>query len=425
MKLVFLLSIVHLRHENSAIMQGNLFSEAQNPSKLLVQRNDLVNARFGFTTLEMRLFMAMLSRIRREDTEFHEVFIPVREIIALSGRRPSRNDYDQLERMCDKITSKKLTIRTSAPPRRRKRRVGEEDMGDFEKIPLMAYASYSSEHCALKVRFNDYVRDHLLQLNEGNFTQVELIQLLKLKSSHSFRIYWLLKQRGEYGERTFGVDELKCLLGLEEDYPKFSMFRIRVLKVAQRELAQTNLAFEFEEKNLTGMTGVQEIRFVFTKLKGKNSLPEPGGAETPKWMEALRAIEVSEASILAVGQRIELGHFDPDYVLFVIAELKKRKEAGKITTLAGYVVDAIKNDYKLPEYLVRLQKRQSVGQPKEKKAEPVIYLMTDVRAGYDLAVKRKQTIESFEEYLQRIYLAQGFQIEKNRLGIEAVVKRTS
>lgn len=404
-------------------MQGNLFPDTPTPSKLLVQRNDLVNARFGFTTLEMRLFMAMLSRIRREDTEFHEVLIPVREIIALSGRRPSRNDYDQLERMCDKITSKKLTIRTAMPPRRRKRRGGDDDMGDFEKIPLMAYASYSSDHCALKVRFNDYVRDHLLQLNEGNFTQVELIQLLKLKSSHSFRIYWLLKQRGEYGERTFGVEELKSLLGLEEDYPKFSMFRIRVLKVAQRELAQTNLAFEFEEKTLAGMTGVQEIRFVFTKLKGINSLPEPGGAETPKWMEALRAIEISEASILTVGQRIELGHFDPEYVLFVIGELKKRKESGKIATLAGYVVDAIKNDYKLPEYLVRLQKRQAVRVPREKKVEPVIYLMTDVRAGYDIAVKRGQTSEPFEEYLDRIYFSQGFELETNRLGIEAVVKR--
>ncbi|UOQ69826.1 hypothetical protein [Hymenobacter volaticus] len=49
--------------------------------------------------------------------------------------------------------------------------------------------------------------------------------------------------------------------------------------------------------------------------------------------------------------------------------------------------------------------------------------MADVRAGYDVAVKRGQTSESFEDYLDRVYLSQGFELEKNRLGIEAVVKR--
>ena len=54
-------------------MQTDLFADSkpEPASKLVVQRNDLINARFALTTLEMRLFMAMLARIDRADSEFH------------------------------------------------------------------------------------------------------------------------------------------------------------------------------------------------------------------------------------------------------------------------------------------------------------------------------------------------------------------
>ncbi|HEX8329034.1 MAG TPA: RepB family plasmid replication initiator protein [Hymenobacter sp.] len=53
-----------------------------------------------------------------------------------------------------------------------------------------ADADHSSGEQSLVVRFNDRVREHLLQLNEGHFTQAQLLQLLKLKSAHSYRIIY-------------------------------------------------------------------------------------------------------------------------------------------------------------------------------------------------------------------------------------------
>ena len=163
-------------------MQVSLFDppKSNGAGKLVVQRNDMVNARFALTTLEMRLFMAMLSRIRREDTEFNEMRIPATEVVALSGRRPSSNDYQQLKDMCALLASRVLYIERPS-----KKRVSKalDDSPSFSNTPLMAYADYSSEERSLVVRFNDRVRDHLLQLNEGNFTQAQLMQLLKHKSA--------------------------------------------------------------------------------------------------------------------------------------------------------------------------------------------------------------------------------------------------
>ena len=133
-------------------------------SKLVVQRNDLVNARFALTTLEMRLFMAMLSRIHRDDTEC-EMHIPVTEVVALSGRRPSSNDYQQLKDMCALLASRVLYI--ERPSTKKRARKAADDTPSFSNTPLMAYADYSSEERALVVRFNDRVRDHLLQLTRA------------------------------------------------------------------------------------------------------------------------------------------------------------------------------------------------------------------------------------------------------------------
>ena len=106
----------------------------------------------------------------------------------------------------------------------------------------MAYAKYRGEEGALRVRFNDEVMPYLLQLHQ-NFTKAQVVQLLKLKSPHSYRIYWLLKEYAAFGSRTLGVDELKSILSLEGQYKQFPLFRLRVLERAREELAQTDLPF--------------------------------------------------------------------------------------------------------------------------------------------------------------------------------------
>lgn len=57
-----------------------MLSEVAAISPVVVQHNALVNARFSLTTLETRLFVAMLRRIGREDTTLPVCRIPVREL---------------------------------------------------------------------------------------------------------------------------------------------------------------------------------------------------------------------------------------------------------------------------------------------------------------------------------------------------------
>lgn len=404
-------------------MQATLFSQPkpETGSKLVVQRNDLVNARFALTTLEMRLFMAMLSRIHRDDTEFSEMHIPVTEVIALSGRRPSSNDYQQLKDMCSLLASRVLYIERPS----QKKRVNKitEEAPSFSNTPLMAYADYSSEERALVVRFNDRVREHLLQLNEGNFTQAQLMQLLKLKSAHSYRIYWLLKQYGSFGSRTVRVDDLKRLLDLEGQYKQFPLFKLRVLDRAQLELAQTNLAFEYDLMRGKGKS-VEQIRFRFAPVTSEPLLPALQA--TTEWQKALLDAGVSASSISTVGELIEKKEIEPGYVLFVVNQQRSKSTQGKISSLAGAVFTAITKGHSVEEYHKSLVLRQKVANRKSAKiavTEVLRYRLEEVRESYEL-MSRKNLAKgaSFEENLQLVYLSQGFRREQDLQGTEWLIK---
>jgi hypothetical protein len=335
-------------------MQPTLFDNLplqEPPSKVVVQHNALVNARFDMSTVEMRLFMAMLSRIGRDDDEFREMHIPLTEIVALSGRRPSAKDYQQVAGMCDQLVSRILHIeRPSEGRRRRERRANATP--DFDKIPLMAYAKYRGEEGALRVRFNDEVMPYLLQLHQ-NFTKAQVVQLLKLKSPHSYRIYWLLKEYATFGTRVLGVNELKGILNLDGQYRQFPLFRLRVLDRAQQELSKTDLPFEYEL--LRAGKAVTQIKFLFKPLGVPSA--ELLAPALPDWQQALQELELAPASLATILELLEQGTISPDYVQFVVQAQKVKFQTGKVKSLPGAVFTAITKQHLLAEYEVQRKTR--------------------------------------------------------------------
>lgn len=327
-------------------------------TKVVVQHNALVNARFDLSTVEMRLFMAMLSRIGRDDDEFREMFVPLNEVVALSGRRPSVKDYQQVEAMCDQLVSRVLRIERPAAGghRRRGRKNGEKGGAatpDFDKLPLMAYAKYRGAEGALRVRFNDEVMPYLLQLHK-NFTKAQVVQLLKLKSPHSYRIYWLLKEYATFGTRTLGVDELKGILSLEGQYKQFPLFKLRVLDKAQQELSQTDLPFEYELLRVGGVKRVTHIKFTFKPLM---ALPEATSvaAETtdetmPDWHQQLLGLGLAVSSLETIVELVQQATIVPEYVAYVIRVQRKKYQDGKLKSLAGAVFAAVTKRHLLAEF---------------------------------------------------------------------------
>ena len=358
-------------------MQPSLFDPPSLPeppaTKVVVQHNALVNARFDLSTVEMRLFMAMLSRIGRDDDEFREMHVPLTEIVALSGRRPSSKDYQQVEAMCDQLVSRILHIERSEPAggggrRRRDRKGGGGATPDYDKIPLMAYAKYRGQEGALRVRFNDEVMPYLLQLHQ-NFTKAQVVQLLKLKSPHSYRIYWLLKEYAAFGTRTLGVEELKSILSLTGQYKQFPLFKLRVLDRAQQELSQTDLPFEYELLR-EGAKHVTHIRFTFKALVALAEATQapPNGEALPDWHQQLLALGLAASSLEAVVELVQQAAVTPDYVAYVIRVQREKHQAGKLKSLAGAVFTAVTKRHLLAEFEASRRPARSTALPTGKAA---------------------------------------------------------
>lgn len=81
---------------------------------------------------------------------------------------------------------------------------------------------------------------------QNNFTQYHVSNVLKLRSSYSIRIYELLKQLEDKGNRTFIIEDLRSLLDIPEKY-KNGHIKSDILDKAKKDLQKnTDLSFTYE-----------------------------------------------------------------------------------------------------------------------------------------------------------------------------------
>jgi len=302
------------------------------------------------SALEMRCFLAMISRIGREDTALPVCRIPVRELCPDSS---SKNVYTEVRAMTEKMASRFLLLEVLGPNGERLKEP------DIKNRPLMGAIDYLKREGVVEAVFNEHLKPYLLEL-KNNFTKAQLSQVLKIKRPASHRIYWLLREYAAFGKRTVSVSELRHVLGLKDEYAdRFDHFRTRVLDPAQEELAQTDLPFTYEL--LKQGRVITEIRFLFASTGA--ALPELV-TPTESWATALLAAGVAAKSLEVVREKLTAGAYDEGYIHFVLQSVQVQVDSGKVKKLAGAVFKALVDGYLLPAY----QKTKLI--PAKPKARP-------------------------------------------------------
>lgn len=234
--------------------------------KKATQHNHLVNAKFDMSTYEMRLFISLLSRLSRSDSEFSECQIHLTDFM---DKSTGGKTYQIIKDACISLSKKVIQIESLV----------EANNGDMRKkfvvLPLMAMAAYQEGEATITAQFNIKLKPYLLNL-AGNFTQAEIKQLFRLKSFYSYRLYWLLKQYQTFGQRYIEIDELRHMLNLQDKYDRFQDFKIKVINVAMKELKNSDMAFTFDL--VKKGRKIEGIRFYFaTTSVAKKSLAADAG----------------------------------------------------------------------------------------------------------------------------------------------------
>jgi len=392
--------------------------------KTVAQHNALINARFSFVPLEMRLFISLLTRIEPGDEQFREHFVPMAEIIY---ERTGGSAYEEVKQMCNNITSRRLYIEKLVDTQQGARKRSKKP--DFEFIPLMAKAAYESDRGGVIASFNPLIMPYLLQLREsGNFTLAQLEQLNKLKSFYSYRIYWLLKEYATFKERTITIAQLRFLLDLQEgEYPRFNNLRTRILDKAQTEMQKTDMPFTYELQKQG--KAVSEVKFLLVAPSDNEVMPTKSpSADVPAWTRTLAEIGVGEKSLAVVRQQLEAGEYEVDYIAYVVRIVESQFRKGKIKKPAGAIYKALIDKYLFADYqqakAVTVAKRETVAATKTGISE-VAFRLSEVREMYDNPgpyAQRQKRAETFVQHLQQVYLQDGFIVE-NREGEEWLVKK--
>lgn len=225
-------------------------SEQEHPSDLIVQHNNLIEARYHLTLQEKRLMCWLASQVKRTDEDFKEHELSIKDFSALVGIKGDHL-YKALDTITHKLMQKIITIRSLSKK-------------GFTKVALLGGVKYYEGAGTVKLSFHPYLRPYMLQLQE-RFTQISLGEIIGLRSVHAIRIYELLKQYESIGTRDIPLSDLRECCGIKESqYRKFNNFKKDVLVRAKREIdGKTDLSIEYEE--IKQSRKIVSIRFFIKK----------------------------------------------------------------------------------------------------------------------------------------------------------------
>ena len=222
----------------------------------LVEKQNILNEvkNVYLTLQEARLFAIYLSKINSRDMTTRVVKFKLFDFLTVLSI-----EKINISRLME-ATNKLLSIIINLP----------NDKGGYNAFQLFktckVYKEYSNEWY-IEIDAHDEALALMFDFKTRYFTY-QVDNVLRLNSSNQMRMYEILKQYEYLGERILSVAELKEYLGIKtQEYPRFGDFRVCVLDVCKRALAQTtDIEFTYEPYGKRGKGGkIQHLKFIIQK----------------------------------------------------------------------------------------------------------------------------------------------------------------
>ncbi|MCF2221051.1 replication initiation protein [Chryseobacterium sp. PS-8] len=205
-------------------------------NQLVKKSHELVMGKFSFSLLELRLFSLIVSMIDDRDEDFKTYRIAVKDMMKTFNLK-SKTIYAEIQQVTTSMLKKIIVIP-----------VQEEGVQKEIKSTLMSSFKYEvSGRGVIEATFNPILKPYLLQL-KSKFLLYNLSNILQISSATSIRIFELLKTFEGVKQKTFSLQELKEILGVENSYSKYSNFKNKILLKSQKDLEMfTDIRFTFKE----------------------------------------------------------------------------------------------------------------------------------------------------------------------------------
>jgi plasmid replication initiation protein len=237
---------------------------------LVRKSNNLIEARYNFDVWEMRLFLVLISNIRRDDTDFGFYRIHYRDVAKTFGLNMKRG-YSEIREAAKSLLDKKFYVDSVENGFQRQniyhiiRKINILKEGQEGKAGIE-----NQEY--LDVQIEEEMKPLLLQLQKS-FTTYSFENIINL-GLYSIRIYELLKQYETIGKRVLKFEEMKKMFELEDKYPLFANFYAKVIAPSIKEINLHTDLLVTDVEHIKEGRRTSALKFVF-RVQKRLREPEP------------------------------------------------------------------------------------------------------------------------------------------------------
>lgn len=314
-------------------------------NELVIQHNNLIEAKYRLSLQEKRLMLFLMSRIKKDDNSFRNIEIAISELSNFM-ELDRKNMYRDMAKVTKNMVGRVLSIR-------------DLDEDSLLQVPWIASAKYFYRHGIINFQISEKLAPYLLKLKD-KFTIIRLSDLMCFKSIYAIRIYELLKQYEPIGHRKIDLDQLRISCGIPENRLNLmANFRMKVLDIAKREINEkSDILIEWDfVKRSRKCVGIE------FHIK---SNPDYGKEEKDKIKRLKREFETRSRLI----ETIEEFGFSKKVILKIIAELsdieiedavrcvKNQVERGTVLNTKAMLRTALKEKWKPDVFDVKKLKKK-------------------------------------------------------------------
>jgi len=289
-----------------------LDASSKNPT--VVKANSLIQAGYRLTLSEQRTLLAAVAQIGKDDqpTDQTTYSVTANALSDLTGAK-AQQAYRDLADAAHRLYRREVRIERGPNGEE----LGPEDKkGVRRRVTMTRWVQevdYIEDEGRIEMRFAHSILPYLSML-QREFTTYKLRHVATMRSTHGVRLYELLSQWRQAGEREIEIDEIRRMFGVEGHYKSIKDLKARVIEPAVRDVNEcSDLSVRWGQRKAGRRIAALQFKF---KPK-KQPKPE---SESGK-LERRRDGRITDAEIQRAARP---GESEDDVIRRLEAEAQRR-----------------------------------------------------------------------------------------------------
>lgn len=281
---------------------------------LIYKANALIEASYRLSLYEQRIVLACISQVRRDEplTDQQLYTVTAQQIADMAGVG-LKTAYRHLKEASERLFDRRVTLH-EAP--------NGEGRPAVRLTRWVQTIEYRENEGVVALRFGTDMVPYLSQLS-AQFTRYALADVASMTSVHGIRLYELLCQWRDNGQREVSLKWLREALQLGEQYPNIRDLKRRVIEPAVDQINEHSPLWVKWDQRKTGRR-VSHLVFTF----GQKQPHKPQKRHTARWQspspsESKRAIYGMPMAVIRANAKP--GESEENAALRLLDERKRAK----------------------------------------------------------------------------------------------------